>query len=715
MSFLSLFNLLYVSFLFNQLIAFEVFPSKFIIKGSNDVYLPLKSIKNDIIINEGIAKVSITQEYHNDKNIALETEYYFPINPDAVFDQFEAILAEKIIFGYIKEKNQAKKEHQDNLNQGNIVAYSEIDPTAHDIMHVNVGNILPNQTIFIRYSYIEPLELVLNKFKRFTLYATLTPRYNPVYSNVQDLPINTISANMHTYKSHIYVNLTSNKPLNTLYSPSHKIQISNNYEKHRNLTLITIDPTESHDPNKDFVLIFQENDPFEPKITIETHPIYKNSRIAVINFFPELNALTNTEASAFLNKNTKNLLISDIENSKGEFFFIIDRSGSMEGLRIQNLKKALQVFLKSLPNDSYFNIISFGSNYEALFKSEQSVRYNEENLKIALDSIEKYNSDMGGTEIFYPLEMVISSKIKSQYPKLVFLLTDGNVGNGDQIIEMIKKQLGFSRIYTVGIGNGISPSFIKGMAEAGKGKCEFVKDDDILEEKAINLLHSSISPFARNVDVTFNKLEFIKELIPKTNKINFLLKNEMFQFFLFFKEFENVEILKDLQIIITYENSFTEKKVEYIIPYSEIKFIDNSDIFHKLAIKKKISIMEENIIETMNKEIEEEIIQNSIKFQVLCEKTAFITVIQENSDFNGDLVKNREKIRIDNINSIDYDGNTIKSNHDNAGYDKHYKTSPSSSGFSPFIQRMFKNSFAERNSFIMLGVILFCIIAFLAN
>lgn len=87
----------------------------------------------------------------------------------------------------------------------------------------------------------------------------------------------------------------------------------------------------------------------------------------------------------------------NFENVKGEYIFFLDRSGSMNGNSINKAKRSLIIFLKSLPVDCLFNVISFGSNYLQLFALSE--KNNNKGMAKAINLIEKMDADMGGTEI----------------------------------------------------------------------------------------------------------------------------------------------------------------------------------------------------------------------------------------------------------------------------------------------------------------------------
>ncbi len=86
-------------------------------------------------------------------------------------------------------------------------------------------------------------------------------------------------------------------------------------------------------PNKDFVLIYRDDSMYQPDLKIARHSTIKDTIVASINFFPDFNSLTLNEAKLYIEKgiygDAKETLASDKLISRGEFLFIIDRSGSM--------------------------------------------------------------------------------------------------------------------------------------------------------------------------------------------------------------------------------------------------------------------------------------------------------------------------------------------------------------------------------------------------
>lgn len=72
-------------------------------------------------------------------------------------------------------------------------------------------------------------------------------------------------------------------------------------------------------------------------------------------------------------------------------------------------RNALISILNKLPENSYFNIISFGSSFEPLYPF--SKKKNPETLKKVIESIQEMEADFGGTEI-YPAMKYIYEKLK---------------------------------------------------------------------------------------------------------------------------------------------------------------------------------------------------------------------------------------------------------------------------------------------------------------
>ena len=115
---------------------FDIFTNRF-------ANLPLKNIYYNVSIVNNLAKVELSQYYANTFDYAIETDYYFPISPDATFDSFKAVVGNETLVGEVKNKTEAKREYQKNLAAGNTVAYSDFDSNSTDIMNLKIGNLLP--------------------------------------------------------------------------------------------------------------------------------------------------------------------------------------------------------------------------------------------------------------------------------------------------------------------------------------------------------------------------------------------------------------------------------------------------------------------------------------------------------------------------------------------------------------------------------------------
>ncbi|RIB09867.1 hypothetical protein C2G38_2107491, partial [Gigaspora rosea] len=140
---------------------------------------------------------------------------------------------------------------------------------------------------------------------------------------------------------------------------------------------------------------------------------------------PNVSNITLAEQITYLEKGlilvVKSLGLDQPSNDFiSELIFVIDRSGSMHGEPVKKASEALQSLLRSLPEDCFFNVVSFGS--------------------------------------------------RDDMPTSVFLLTDGEVYNVDQIVELIKfseeKKRDDLRVFSIGIGDSVSHHLVESVSRA---------------------------------------------------------------------------------------------------------------------------------------------------------------------------------------------------------------------------------------------------------
>eukprot|EP00924_Labyrinthula_sp_SR-Ha-C_P014306 snap_masked-scaffold_20-processed-gene-1.19-mRNA-1 protein AED:1.00 eAED:1.00 QI:0/-1/0/0/-1/1/1/0/453 len=182
---------------------------------------------------------------------------------------------------------------------------------------------------------------------------------------------------------------------------------------------------------------------------------------------------------------------------KKDFIFLIDRSGSMKGNRIEHARKALQICLSSLPENSRFDICSFGSSHTFLF--DTPVDNSIDNLSKAREHVNQILADYGGTEVLLPMKRIFETV--DTHPTAIFLLTDGAVKHRQEVIKEVQQNIKHKpiQIFTCGIGTSVQRDLVKGLAQVGRGTTTYISQGERMNAKLITQLQAARSPVGSNV------------------------------------------------------------------------------------------------------------------------------------------------------------------------------------------------------------------------
>ena len=489
---------------------------------SKDEILPIFSTEINVDINDRFAKVKLIHTYYNPYDDYLDTCFKFPKGLYQVFDGIEAEIDGKIIKGLVGLKKNVRIKYVTEVAKGStVIKTEEITPSSHKvkrgILITNIGNIPPKKEVKITFSFLQTLDISLNKKLKFVLPLVLTPKYIPAEATLELLK--DFIYNGKTKKNVEKINsmlqsgnikyLRSDNSLQYYYNLNIHVHSESKIEKIDTKVInqsfifkkkssyeydISLDPSALHIPNQDFVLEYEicDEDLKKPQMVLEKHPKYKNDYCFYYKFNP-------TKLIKNIEKEMSNPINEDM---KGNFIFLIDRSGSMYGNRIQMAKQSLIYFLKSLQeNGSKFNIISFGSEFISLFSENKLV--NDDNINLALNLVMNFDADMGGTEIKKALDYIHTNLTERDLSNRIFVMTDGAVWDVNSCLTTVEKTFKDPkldiRFYSLGIGNGCDESLVRGIAQNGGGECELVKNEEDISDKIIYLLESSMSYCLNNL------------------------------------------------------------------------------------------------------------------------------------------------------------------------------------------------------------------------
>eukprot|EP01113_Clastostelium_recurvatum_P011179 TRINITY_DN1563_c2_g1_i5.p1 TRINITY_DN1563_c2_g1~~TRINITY_DN1563_c2_g1_i5.p1 ORF type:complete len:1057 (+),score=336.60 TRINITY_DN1563_c2_g1_i5:93-3173(+) len=596
-----------------------------------EVPVPLVGVLTTVNIIDFTAEVTLKQRYENVENDPIEAVYHFPLQENASVCHFEAFIDGKIVEGLVKEREQARNEYDDAIASGHGAYLLEESKEKPNMFQASIGNLPPGKEVIITIRYVIELYVTSDKVIHFIL-PTSKAIPNGIDVKTFHKPKNEKDESPYRveYGLHVDVNLDESSSIADIVSPSHPIKKEEAKEdapasssSHKsggdlnNKSLVRLQTDPQYPLTENFLLDIKLDNPHTSSLKIQ-HDEKTKSQVVMISLFP-------------------NQDVGEYDTIYTEMIFLIDRSGSMSGSKINKVREAMQLFLRSIPEGTLFNIVGFGSGHKFLFE-KGSMEYNEKSLDAAVQHITNLKADLGGTEIYNPLKAILKDPPKEGIPRQVFILTDGQVDNNEQCIDFVRKNAQTTRVFMFGMGGDVDRKLVIGMAKAGEGAHEFISDGATnVDALILNQLKRALQPALTDLKIEFSNPKISTKLAPFRRPP--LWAGSRLVLYSFLSSADT----KGSVTISAKSASGNDFKTTLEIDPSKQMMPGTSII--KLASKTLIKELEEGRSclhdndgrPVGGKDINAEIIRTSIESQILSKLTAFVAVEKRETPTEGTL------------------------------------------------------------------------------
>lgn len=424
------------------------------------VPVPLKHTAVVGNVDGYIATVDVRQQFHNPYSSKIEAVYVFPLPQNAAVNEFVMTVGDRKIRGIIREREKAEQLYAAARSRGHVAAL--MTQERPNIFTQKVANIEPGKQIDINIRYFNTLKYDDGAYE-FVFPMVVGPRFNPAgstdgvsavprgQSGSQKTNVSFLAPNERSgHDISLTLNVNAGVEIEDVNSVNHAVDVRNVCESQRQITLSPEDSI----PNKDFVLRYRVAGD-QIKTAMLTHED-KHGKYFTMMLYPPSD-------------------LAHVRRSPMEMVFVIDCSGSMRGKPLAQAKAAISHCLQSLTSRDTFQIIRFSNNASQL--GAEPVLATDENIQRGLQYLATLNGT-GGTQMIEGIRAALDFPHDEGRFRLVSFMTDGYIGNEQQILGTLYDKLGASRIFSFGVGSSPNRYLMDRMAVLGRGAVAYLSLND---------------------------------------------------------------------------------------------------------------------------------------------------------------------------------------------------------------------------------------------
>ncbi len=428
-------------------------------------------------IREGTAVTTIDQAFYNGTDRPVEGTYIFPLDPDCAVSTFSMYIDGREVTGRLLDADAARREYESIVARMRDPALLEYAGTG--MYRARVFPIPPKGTAQVKLSYAQTLATD-NGLVRY-MYPLNTEKFSAQ-------PIDDVS---------VVVNVNDARGIKSIFSTSHDVATS---RPTPNTASASFEASHAR-PDTDFVLYYSLGGE-SVGLTVLAHRLLER------------------EDGYFLARLSPPALAERTQALAKDVCFIIDVSGSMNGAKIEQARRALDFCVNNLGKEDRFTIISF--SHEPVAMSDDLVSAAPENVANARQFIAKLRAD-GGTNVHDALLAGLAARKDraAARPYIIVFLTDGQptvgVTDENKILLAVKEaNAGGARLFVFGVGDDVNTRLLDVLAEKNGGAREYIGTNENIEMKLSSFYRKVASPVLADLRIDWGDMTpydvFPKEL-----------------------------------------------------------------------------------------------------------------------------------------------------------------------------------------------------------
>jgi Ca-activated chloride channel family protein len=465
----------------------------------------------DLTVSGPTVRARVTQIFRNPTKDWVEATYVYPLPTGGAVDTLKMVVGGRVIVGDIKERQQARAIYEQARANGQKAALTE--QQRPNLFTNSIANIGPGETVLVQIEYQEPVHQSGNEFS-LRVPLVVGPRYSPapivqsvdlradgsgwgaatsdpvpdrdrisppVLDPAQHGPVNPTTITVH---------LAAGFPLGEVKSPFHAVKIESPDAATRIIRLAD-GPVPA---DRDFELTWKPAAEKAPTVGLFREHVGDSDYLLAFVTPPSIEQ-------------------AEQKPLPREVIFVIDNSGSMGGTSITQAKASLLYGLSRLKSGDRFNVIRFDNTMDVLFPDP--VPADAQHVSAATSFVSALQA-AGGTEMVPAMRAALTDHADADANTLrqVVFLTDGDIGNEQQLFETINAMRGRSRVFMVGIGAAPNTYLMTRAAELGRGAFTHIGSVDQVEERMRDLFSKLENPAVTGLTAKFS--DAVADLSPAT-------------------------------------------------------------------------------------------------------------------------------------------------------------------------------------------------------